>query len=108
MERIELHLHTNMSQMNGINSSKDYIKRATEYGMQSLAITDHAVIQAFPEAQAVADIDFKVIYGMEANIMTEDKKIYHATILAKNKVGIKNLYELVSLSNIKYYNEKPI
>ena len=82
MERVELNLHTNMSQMDGVTSIKDYINKAKEYGMTSLAITDHAVVQAFPEAQKylerIEDKEFKVLYGMEGYVVDDNiKAVYN-------------------------------
>ncbi len=69
VKRVELHMHTQMSQMDGMTAVKDLLKRAVKWGMKSIAITDHGVVQAFPDAHKYLEKDhpdLKVIYGVEA------------------------------------------
>ena len=66
-KRVELHMHTQMSQMDAVSSATDIIKTAIKWGHKAVAVTDHGVAQCFPEAKKAAKgSDIKVIYGVEA------------------------------------------
>lgn len=77
LKRVELHCHTKMSDMDGVSDVKDIIKRAKMWGHSALAITDHGVVQAFPDANHALDHgdEFKVIYGTEAYLVDDLKAI---------------------------------
>jgi len=78
VKRVELHMHTKMSQMDGVTSATDLIKRAMKWGMKSIAITDHGVVQSFPDAHKMLGYDnpdMKVIYGVEAYLVPDKSQI---------------------------------
>ena len=75
-KRVELHCHTKMSDMDGVSDTKAIVKQAHDWGHPAIAITDHGVVQAFPDANHyIEDLDkedpFKVIYGVEAYLVDD-------------------------------------
>jgi len=114
-KRVELHLHTTMSSLDAVNSAASYVRRAIAWGHPAIAITDHGVAQAFPEAaNAARGSDIKVLYGMEAYLVTDSKvepkkqRYRHAVIFAANQTGLKNLYALISISHIDDFYRRPL
>ena len=76
-KRVELHAHTQMSTMDAIASAKSLVKLAKQYGHKAVAITDHGVVQAFPEAFHEKDDTIKILYGTEGYIVNDcDNLIY--------------------------------
>lgn len=82
-KRIELHLHTNMSEMDGVSTIEAYINQAYHWGHDAIAITDHHSVQAYPKAQRAVDglmkknptRSFKMLYGIEFNMVESNYKI---------------------------------
>lgn len=76
-KRVELHLHTQMSQMDAVNSAADLINRAVYWGHSAIAITDHGVVQSYPDAMHASDNNklIKVIYGVEGYLVDDTKMI---------------------------------
>lgn len=128
VKRVELHCHTKMSKMDALTPMEDLVKKAIKWGHKALAITDHGVVQAFPFCYDAAEgSDLKLIFGMEGYLISDSgvegtdieptdsikkkkgkkTQLDHIIILAKNETGLRNLYKLVTLSHLKYYNTKP-
>ncbi|WP_053083767.1 PolC-type DNA polymerase III [Rubeoparvulum massiliense] len=76
-KRVEFHAHTQMSAMDAVVSTADLVKQAKKWGHEAIAITDHAVLQAFPEAYLTAKKlgGIKIIYGVEANLINDSVDI---------------------------------
>ena len=124
--RVELHCHTKMSDMDGLNNVSDIVNTAARWNQPAVAITDHGVVQSFPDAdKAAKDLEkagkkIKIIYGMEGYVFDDSdcinddgsidykkKGTNHIILLAKNQAGVKNLYQLVSKSHLDYFYYRP-
>ena len=72
-KRIELHLHTKMSMMDALCDTKAVVKRAIEWGHSAIAITDHGVVQSFPDAYNASGRGekIKILYGVEAYLQND-------------------------------------
>ncbi len=111
-KRVELHLHTCMSEMDGLIPPEKAIAEAYARGLSGIAITDHGSIQAFPAVMKAAEElkGFQVIYGAEVLVFETDDLAdvpHHAIILAKNAQGLRSLYQLVSDSYQHLRNALP-
>ncbi|MDD7513551.1 MAG: PolC-type DNA polymerase III [Clostridiales bacterium] len=125
-KRVELHAHTKMSAMDGLIDVKELVGRSARWGHEAVAITDHGVVQSFPDGAKIANElskdgkEIKVIYGLEGYVFDDgdmeskdgeidykSKPTNHIILLAKNQEGLKNIYKLVSLSHLKYFYKKP-
>ena len=117
IKRTELHVHTTMSAMDAVIPVEKLIQTAAAWGWKSVAVTDHGVIQAFPNAALAAEklakkgTPIKIIYGMEGYLVGDDDwkqaNSNHVIILARNKIGLANLYKLVSISQLKFMYYRP-
>ncbi|WP_405082614.1 PolC-type DNA polymerase III [Paenibacillus chitinolyticus] len=75
-KRVEFHLHTTMSTMDGITPVDQYIKTAAKWGHKAIAITDHSGVQSYPDANKAGKKNgIKVIYGVEANVVNDSVPI---------------------------------
>lgn len=107
-KRIELHLHTQMSSMDGVSKTSDLIEKAADWGHKAIAITDHGVVQAYPEAMlASKKHDIKVIYGLEGYLVDDVEKIVEAgddtysfndeyVVVDIETTGLSNLYDRIT------------
>ncbi len=78
-KRVELHLHTQMSAMDGVSSVKDLINRAVYWEHKAMAVTDHGVVQSFPDAMTASGFNekIKILYGVEGYLIDDSKRIVY-------------------------------
>ncbi len=79
VKRVELHMHTQMSAMDAVSSVDDLIDRAVYWGHKAIAVTDHGVVQSFPDAMKASKFNekIKVLYGLEGYLIDDSKKIIY-------------------------------
>ncbi|NLF38975.1 PolC-type DNA polymerase III [bacterium] len=135
-KRVELHAHTKMSQMDGVTDLSELVARAARWGHPAIGITDHGNVHCFPDLHSLArKHKIKALFGMEAYLanhpaeivaavagrkgsgdkgLTRDdkadfmQKVFHIILYVKNAKGLRNLYDLVTLSHCEYFYGKPL
>ena len=113
-KRVEFHLHTSMSQMDGIPNISAYVNQAAKWGHKAIAVTDHNVVQAFPDAHGAAEKNgIKMIYGMEGMLVDDgvpiaykptDRDLKEATyvVFDVETTGLSNQYDqIIELAAVK-------
>ncbi len=102
-KRIELHAHTQMSAMDGITSASKLIKRAASWGHPAIAITDHGIVQSFPEAMEAGEkYGIKVIYGVEGYLVNDGQPV----VVNINKQSINQDYVVFDIETTGLSNKK--
>lgn len=114
---VHLHVHSHYSLLDGMSQVGDLVKKAKDFGMTALALTDHgAMYGAIDFYKECKSAGIKPIVGCEVYVAnrtrfdrdaTIDNKRYHLTILARNNTGYKNLMKLVSKANLEGFYYKP-
>ena len=105
-KRVELHMHTQMSAMDSVVDIDEIVDRAEEWGHQAIAVTDHGVVQAFPEAyQAAEDKDLKMIYGVEAYLVDDGEPIILNPINKEVKEEIYVVFDLETTGFNPHHNQ---
>lgn len=118
-KRVELHLHTPMSQMDAVTSTEKLVEQAKLWGHEAIAITDHAVVQSFPDAYAAGKKHgVKILYGVEANLIDDgvpiayneaDRHLLHDTyvVFDVETTGLSAVYhKIIELAAVKIKNGK--
>lgn len=113
-KRVEFHLHSSMSQMDGIPNISAYVNQAAAWGHKAIAVTDHNVVQAFPDAHSAAEKNgIKMIYGMEGMLVDDgvpiaykptDRNLKEATyvVFDVETTGLSNQYDqIIELAAVK-------
>ncbi|MFZ2439208.1 MAG: PolC-type DNA polymerase III, partial [Trichococcus flocculiformis] len=115
-KRVELHLHSNMSQMDATNGIGDFVKQAAKWGHKAIALTDHAAAQGYPDAHAAGKANnVKILYGIEAyvvddgvpiayNPVHEDLSEATYVVFDVETTGLSAVYDtIIELAGVKMY-----
>ncbi|WP_147802319.1 PolC-type DNA polymerase III [Alkalicoccus halolimnae] len=120
-KRVEMHVHSNMSQMDAITAVGDFVKQASKWGHPAIGLTDHAVVQSFPDAYAAGEKHgVKILYGLEANLVDDGVPIaYNASprllkdetyiVFDVETTGLSAVYNtIIELAAVKIHNGEVI
>ncbi|RFU61563.1 PolC-type DNA polymerase III [Peribacillus glennii] len=116
-KRVELHLHSPMSQMDAVTPVSALVAQAKKWGHKAIAITDHAVVQSFPEAYGAGKKnDINIIYGVEVNLVDDGVPIAYNdahrvldedtyVVFDVETTGLSAVYDtIIELAAVKMHN----
>lgn len=117
MSFVHLHTHSHYSLLDGLSKPKDFVKKAKEFGMPAVGLTDHGTMYGVIDFyETLKKEGLKPVIGVEAYMAIRsrhdkdagiDSKRYHLTLLAENNTGYKNLIKLTTLAHTEGYYYKP-
>lgn len=114
IRRVELSLQTNHAKMDAVTDVAEAIRKAAEWGHTAIAVTDRDAAYAFPQAYQIGkQYGIKVIYGLDGCFIndvdgTQPDRKYRITFLTQNKIGLKNLYKIISYASLCGDGNQPI
>jgi len=107
VKRVELHLHTQMSAMDAVTPVERLVERAAKWGHRAVAITDHGVVQAFPDAyKAGKKNNIKIIYGMECYLLDSEPSVVHRSSATKPDYPLNGGFVVFDIETTGLYAEK--
>lgn len=105
-KRVELHVHSKMSQMDAVTSISDYVKRAKQWGHEAIGLTDHAVAQSFPEAYNAGEKHgVKILYGIEANLVDDGVPVAYNAVSRELKEETYIVFDVETTGLSAVYNK---
>ncbi|MFW5853163.1 MAG: DNA polymerase III subunit alpha [Patescibacteria group bacterium] len=117
MSFVHLHTHSHYSLLDGLSKSKDFVRKAQEYGMPAVGLTDHGTMYGIIDFyDTLTQAGLKPIIGVEAYMAKRslhdkephiDSKRYHLTLLAENNTGYENLIKLTTIAHLEGFYYKP-
>lgn len=111
---MHLHTHSEYSILDGLGSPDSIAKRSFELGFKYIAISDHASADGFLKFQSACNkYGISPIYGVEFYIVPDgstkekDEKRGHILALAKNDIGVNNIFNMLTVANLSYFYSRP-
>ena len=107
VKRVELHLHSQMSAMDAVTPAEKLVERAAQWGHKAVAITDHGVAQAFPEAYSAGKKNhIKIIYGVECYLLDNEPPVVYMETDSQSEHSLDGGFVVFDIETTGLYAEK--
>ncbi len=107
VKRVELHLHTQMSAMDAVTTAEKLVERAAKWGHKAVAITDHGVVQAYPEAYSAGKKNkIKIIYGVECYLLDNEPPVVYRSSDQSKGYSLDGGFVVFDIETTGLYSER--